>query len=91
MTAHYNITVKGHVQGVGFRYSTLTMSRYYKIKGFIRNNNDGSVYIEAEGDEIQLRQFIIWCRKGPDSADITEVIVEKNKLCNYTSFEIRRY
>ncbi len=90
MAAHYNITVKGHVQGVGFRYSARIMAKYYGILGFIRNNPDGSVYIEAEGDEIPLRQFINWCRKGPDAAHIDEVITEKGKVSNFTSFEVVR-
>jgi len=50
MKKHVNITVKGRVQGVGFRYSAMEAAEELGIKGFVRNMPDGSVYIEAEGE-----------------------------------------
>ena len=44
------ITVKGRVQGVGFRFSTVREAEELGIKGFVENRMDGSVYIEAEGE-----------------------------------------
>ena len=45
------IKVSGRVQGVAYRHSALTMARYMGVRGFARNLNDGSVYIEAEAEE----------------------------------------
>lgn len=62
---HYNIRVSGHVQGVGYRYASIRKARGFGIKGFVKNEPDGSVYIEAEADKQQLDKFLDWCRIGP--------------------------
>jgi acylphosphatase len=59
------IHVKGRVQGVGFRWSTVREAKMAGIKGFVRNMSDGSVYIEAEGSAEQLCKFVEWCKRGP--------------------------
>ena len=46
---HQNIRISGRVQGVGFRYNAREAAFHYGIKGFIRNQPNGDVYIEAEG------------------------------------------
>jgi len=46
---HLNITVKGVVQGVFFRASTKDQADQLGICGLVRNEQDGSVYVEAEG------------------------------------------
>jgi acylphosphatase len=46
---HYQITVSGKVQGVWFRKSTQDKARELGLRGFVRNQPDGSVYIEASG------------------------------------------
>lgn len=61
----YSIKITGRVQGVGFRYSTLSEARRMGLTGFVRNMPDGSVYIEAEGPVETLNTFVAWCRKGP--------------------------
>jgi len=60
---HLNLKVLGRVQGVGFRYSALRAARSYGIKGFVRNEPDGSVYMEVEGEEMNLGLFLDWCSK----------------------------
>ena len=62
---HYNIRISGRVQGVGFRYSAMQMAQVYGVKGFVRNEADGSVYLEVEGNEPNIGLFIGWCEKGP--------------------------
>ena len=44
---NYKIIVFGIVQGVGFRYTTKAIADNMGIKGIVRNQNDGTVYIEA--------------------------------------------
>jgi acylphosphatase len=46
---HVSIRISGKVQGVFFRASTKGKAEQYGINGFVRNEKDGSVYIEAEG------------------------------------------
>lgn len=83
------IRVYGRVQGVGFRYSALQIATSMGICGYVANESDGSVYIEAEGSADQLNQFIEWCRKGPARAVIQDVRHFPGQLMNYSSFTVR--
>jgi acylphosphatase len=84
----FSITVSGRVQGVFFRASAKEMAIQLDVSGFVRNEADGSVYIEAEGDEDALKQFVSWCRKGPTRAIISEVHVQESPIKNSSSFRI---
>lgn len=50
-------TFRGRVQGVGFRIQTLDIAKGFDISGFVRNEVDGSVTLEAEGVESEVRAF----------------------------------
>jgi acylphosphatase len=86
---HKDIQIFGMVQGVGFRYSARHAARNYGIKGYVRNMRDGSVYIEAEGQEQNMIEFIKWCRKGPGPAYIENIVVEEGAIKNFELFDIR--
>jgi acylphosphatase len=83
------LTIKGRVQGVGFRYSTIQKAREHNIKGFVKNQYDGSVFIEAEGDETDLEHFIHWCHKGPFPARVENVIRMPGTFKNHPSFRVK--
>ncbi|RRN76945.1 acylphosphatase [Pseudoxanthomonas sp. SGD-10] len=82
------LLVKGKVQRVFYRASCKAVANQIGIKGLIKNLPDGDVYIEAEGEDILLSLFIDWCKKGPDDAEVQEVIVTDIELKNYSNFEI---
>jgi acylphosphatase len=86
---HINIRISGRVQGVGFRYSARSVARFYNIKGFARNEPDGSVYIEAEGEEENVRKFSEWCRTGPDGGRVDEILISDGSIRGFERFEIR--
>ncbi len=65
----------GDVMGVGFRDAAYWTARKLHIGGFVMNEPDGTVYIEAEGEEAALKEFLAWCRKGPITAKVTKVQV----------------
>ncbi len=90
MEVHKNIRVKGKVQGVFYRASTVDAAKSLGLKGFVRNEPDGSVYIEVEGPKDQVDQLIEWSKRGPSNARVESVTVDDNPLLNFTSFEIRR-
>lgn len=90
MRKHFNITVAGRVQGVFFRASTKTSADHLNVKGFVRNQPDGMVYIEAEGEEKDLEQFISWCSQGPKAAKVENYDVREGELKGFTGFEIQR-
>ncbi len=82
------IRVNGRVQKVAYRHYARLAAQDYKIVGKIENLADGSVYIEAQGEEANLEDFIDYCRKGPswarvDSIDIQPIDVQED----LTSFE----
>ena len=86
---HINIIVEGKVQGVWFRDSTMKEAQRHGIKGFVRNEPDGSVYIEAEGDTDKLDGFVKWCHSGPEKAVVTNVGVSKGKFKDFMEFVIK--
>ncbi len=54
LTAHF----AGHVQGVGFRYSTRQVASGFEVTGYVKNLADGRVEVEMEGAEIECRRFL---------------------------------
>lgn len=86
---HLNIHVYGRVQGVGFRFSARKYAIGLGLKGFIRNELDGSVYIEVEGDEERLNPFLKWCYEGPSLSKPDYVEVQESKIRNFQTFDIR--
>ena len=89
MIKHCNILVSGKVQGVFYRQSTLNIAKQFGIKGFVRNEPNGNVFIEAEGNDEQLSKLIEWCKKGPSRAVVSEVKFTDGELKKFFSFEIR--
>lgn len=87
---HVNITVFGKVQGVNFRHHAREKALALSIKGFVENHDDGTVYIEAEGESTQLQQLLKWCWDGSPRATVNQVESEPGELQGYSSFEIRR-
>ena len=85
---HINIKVTGKVQGVFFRASTKAVADQMGIKGLVKNEKDGSVYIEAEGDAAMLEMFLEWCKEGPEKAVVENVDVEDGEVKNYRNFEV---
>jgi len=85
---HINITVSGKVQGVFYRASTKAVADQLGIKGFVKNQEDGSVYIEAEGDDFSLESFLEWCNEGPEKAKVENVTLAESELKNYRNFEV---
>ncbi|MXV51738.1 acylphosphatase [Pedobacter sp. HMF7647] len=85
---HCNIRITGKVQGVFFRASTKAVADQLSVKGFVRNEKDGSVYIEAEGDDFSIESFLDWCKEGPQKAEVENVEVTAGELKNYRNFEV---
>ena len=86
---HINIEVKGKVQGVYFRATTKAVADQLGAKGFVMNREDGSVYIEAEGDAFALEGLVEFCHEGPDRAEVESVsIQESSELKGFKNFEV---
>jgi acylphosphatase len=90
MVKHLNIKVHGRVQGVFFRASTKTQAEALGINGFVRNEKDETVYIEAEGEEEALKKFVEWCSHGPKYAIVEKCEVTESDIRNFNNFIILR-
>ena len=88
MKKHFTIKISGQVQGVFFRASTKEKADSLKIYGLVRNEPDGSVYIEAEGEEEDLKEFIRWCQQGPPRANVERSEVREGVLKHFPRFVI---
>lgn len=88
MIKHLNIKIYGKVQGVFFRAAAQEQARSLGVSGFAKNMPDGSVYIEVEGEESTLEQFLNWCRKGPPVAIVEKIATSQSQLKNFSEFLI---
>ena len=90
MEQRLKITVKGVVQGVGFRPFVYQLADKHNLKGWVLNTS-GSVEIEAEGDKNELDEFLIELRQEhPPQARISNLSFTDHQPAGYKTFEIRK-
>ncbi|PKX65466.1 Acylphosphatase [Lactiplantibacillus plantarum] len=85
------VTLKaiGRVQGVGFRWATKVAADKCGVKGIVRNLMDGSVFIEAEGEDQRVQVFIDVVRQSPtDFGKVKHLEVHEVEPQNYHDFRI---
>lgn len=69
-------SVRGRVQGVGFRAFVIAEACSLGLKGFVRNRPDGTVEVAAEGSTGALRGLEAALRRGPRGARVDRVATE---------------
>ena len=92
MLDHFNITLYGKVQGVFLRRTVEHEANRQGISGFVRNEPDGTVYIEAEAEEGKIQKFVEWLKAGAGGGgdfQISQVEIEKGTFKAFEGFEIR--
>jgi acylphosphatase len=72
-----SMTITGRVQGVFYRREAHREAVKLGLAGFVRNQDDGSVYAEAEGSPTAVGAFINWSRRGPENARVDNVNVDE--------------
>ena len=87
---HYNMLVKGKVQGVWFRKYTKDRAENLGIKGYVENDENGNVYVEAEGTTKAITAFIESLKNGSPLSKVSEVLYDIDNSKDYKNFEIRR-
>lgn len=85
---HLNIKVHGRVQGVFFRQTVRRNAESLGVNGYVRNNPDGSVSIEAEADEGTLKEFLDLCWQGTSKAKVRRLETEPGGLQHFDTFRI---
>ena len=81
--------VEGAVQGVGFRESARRRAGELGVLGWVRNCDDGTVAVRAEGPAAAVDALLELLREGPRGADVTGVTVEDVKVEGHEQFAIR--
>ena len=84
------LRVSGKVQGVFFRASTRDQAQQLGIKGWVRNEPDGTVSALGQGPDANLQKWIEWCREGPPQAFVEAIEIEEQPITELQQFEIIR-
>jgi acylphosphatase len=84
------VTVRGRVQGVGFRVWTLREAQALGLSGWVRNEADGSVRALLEGPQECIERMLDRLRNGPPGASVREVSCEASPPVNAEGFQITR-
>ena len=85
----YRFVVSGRVQGVGYRYFVLREAQALGVRGFARNQPDGSVEVVAEGGAEALADLEALLREGPAFAEVTGVVREAIAERGASGFHVR--
>jgi len=89
MEACVKLTIKGRVQGVGFRWFVQREAGRLGVNGYVKNLSSGDVETEAEGERERLEEFVRHVEKGPPFSRVQEVITEwKESHKKYNSFQV---
>jgi acylphosphatase len=72
-----HLIIKGRVQGVGYRANIRRMANKFSLRGWTRNLRNGDVEVIVEGTEVEVQKLVVWCHRGPTSAYVSNVKVEK--------------
>ncbi|MEA2025292.1 MAG: acylphosphatase [Chloroflexota bacterium] len=83
-------TVRGFVQGVGFRWFVERQAASLGLDGWVSNQSDGSVEVVAEGSEDVLGQLVLMLWEGPAGSAVSDVAVRHEPARgNLVGFAIR--
>ena len=77
------------MQGVGFRDATVGKAGELGVLGWVRNGEDGTVRVHAEGAEAAVGGLVAFLRQGPPPARVEEVEVEPAKVEGHEQFAVR--
>lgn len=90
MPKRLGIKIYGQVQGVGFRYAILNWAEKLNLTGNCQNSSDGTVEIQTEGAENNLKHFLELCRQGPRAAQVEKVETNWGEATGeYSNFNIK--
>jgi DNA ligase D-like protein (predicted 3'-phosphoesterase) len=83
------VNVRGAVQGVGFREAAVRRAGRLGVMGWVRNEDDGSVRVHAEGGSEDVAALVAFLGEGPRGARVAEVETEPAKVEGHEQFAVR--
>jgi acylphosphatase len=72
MVVHF--LIQGRVQGVGFRWFVQREASELKLRGWVRNTEDGEVEVVAAGEAVDLDELRSSLRKGPRGSRVDRIV-----------------
>ncbi|HEX2828298.1 MAG TPA: acylphosphatase [Burkholderiales bacterium] len=84
-----HLVVRGRVQGVGFRFHMRAEAVRLGVSGWVRNRSDGTVEALVQGDQGSVDRLIAWTRRGPSSAQVTDLEIEERAPAEFDGFASR--
>jgi DNA ligase D-like protein (predicted 3'-phosphoesterase) len=81
--------VRGRVQGVGLRDATVRRAEELGLFGWVRNADDGTLLVHAEGPETALEELVEFLGAGPPAARVEAVDVEQVEPEGHEQFAVR--
>jgi acylphosphatase len=88
--ARIHAIVRGHVQGVNFRYYTTRTARRLGLKGWVANRADGTVEAVAEGKQSDLDEFESFLHRGSPAARVEDVEIDwESATGEFDGFRVR--
>ena len=87
-TVRIRAKIYGRVQGVFFRFSARNEAKRLGLSGFVRNESDGTVTLEAEGKPGATRKLLTWAESGPPLARVEYMETEEISALGEGAFRI---
>jgi DNA ligase D-like protein (predicted 3'-phosphoesterase) len=82
-------TLSGSVQGVGMREATLRRAHELELHGWVRNHDDGTVEVHAEGPKEAVESLLAFLHSGGPGADVTDLALAEARVEGHEQFAIR--
>lgn len=82
------VVVSGRVQGVFFRDTCQRVATRLGLRGWVRNNADGTVEAVIEGAPDDVGELVDWCHEGPPRAEVTNVDVAVEAVADEAPFRV---
>ena len=84
-----DVTIRGHVQGVGYRHFCYLRARNHALTGWVKNDRDGSVALHVEGEKNAIETLISELKVGPYAAAVGQIDVNwSERSGRYSSFDV---
>ena len=69
----WRVTIRGRVQGVGYRDAMVDAASAFGVCGWVRNRGDGTVEALIQGEDSAAERLLSWCRRGPPAARVIDI------------------
>jgi len=86
MKKHLIIRITGNLQGTLFRQEARQKAESMGLKGYAKDEIDGTLLIEVEGDPEQVDAYREWCHTGPEGTSVSRVHSEQGQPQGYDRF-----